>query len=112
MVSMNAQIEMFCQKYQVDARKIYHIQLVLEELLLVIFGEYYADVSPQISLSIEFAEEGEEISISLHYASQHFNPFQLEIKDEDHLGITIVKNLAKEIIHNADKGLNTLTIKI
>lgn len=112
MVSMNAQIEIFCQKYQVDARKIYHIQLVLEELLVVIFRECYADASPQISLSIEFPEAGEEITISLHYSGQHFNPFQVDMKDEDHLGITIVKNLAKETIHIADKGLNTLTIKI
>jgi polar amino acid transport system ATP-binding protein len=52
MVAMQAKIEVFCQKYQVEVRKIYHIQLVLEELLVVIFKECYADTSPNIGLSI------------------------------------------------------------
>ncbi len=112
MVTMNAQIEVFCQKYQVEARKIYHIQLVLEELLVVIFRKCYAEVSPDISLSIEFPANKEEISISLHYAGQGFDPFQVDLPDEDYLGITLVKKIAKETIHLADKGLNTITIKI
>ena len=112
MVAMQAQIEVFCQKYQVDARKIYHIQLVLEELLVVIFRECYADASPDICLSIEFPAAGEEISVSLHYAGQLFDPFQSDLPDEDHLGIMLVKKIAKETIHIADEGLNSITIKL
>ncbi len=111
MVAMNAQIEIFCQKYQVAARKVYHIQLVLEELLVVIFRECYADASPDIRLSIEFPAASDEISISLYYAGRHFNPFQVDLLNEDHLGIAIVKKITKETIHFADKGLNTITIK-
>lgn len=111
MVTMNARIEVFCQKHQVETRKIYHIQLVLEELLVLIFRNCYAEVSPDISLSVEFPAGREEISISLQYASQHFNPFQVNMQDDD-LGIVLIKRIAKEVIHFSDKGLNTITIKM
>ncbi len=112
MVAMQAKIEVFCQKYQVDSRKIYHIQLVLEELLMVIFRKCYAETSPDMNLSIEFPADREEISISLHYAGQRFDPFQPDMQEEDQLGITIVKKITKESIHFADNGLNSILIKM
>jgi len=112
MVTMNAQIEVFCQKYQVKQQKIYHIQLVLEEMLVEILRRCYAVVSPDIAFTIECPSVDGEVSISIQYAGSSFDPFGETTPDEDNLGITLVRNMAKANSHYAEKDLNTLIIKL
>ena len=112
MVTMNVQIELFCQKYQMEAQKIYYTQLVLEELLVEILQKCYADLSPQISFSIEFSAEKNEVSLNIQYRSNAYNPFEEGNLEEEYLGIALVQKIAKEIHYSSDTGLNTINLKL
>lgn len=112
MVTMNVQIELFCQKYQMEAQKIYYTQLVLEELLVEILQKCYTNVLPQITFSIEYSAEKNEVSIAFHYRCNAYNPFEEGNQEEEYLGIALVQKIAKEIHHFSDKGLNTINLKL
>jgi polar amino acid transport system ATP-binding protein len=111
MVSMNVQIEMFCQKYNIELKKINHIQLVLEELILEVLAGLYTDVQPQIEFTVEFSEERGEILITFNCKGREFNPF-VNKDDADHLGIILISGISKKISHNYSNGLNTININI
>lgn len=111
MVSMNVQIEMFCQKYNIELKKINHIQLVLEELILEVSEKLYTEIQPKIDYTIEFSEERGEILITFNYKGREFNPF-VNTDDADHLGIVLITGVSKSISHNCENGLNSININI
>ncbi len=114
MVSMNAQIEVFCYKHGMTWAQISRIQLLIEELIMEIFRVCYQDIRPDMAFTIAFAEETEEISISLTYRADFFNPLEFEGTegDPDHLGIVIVNNLARQREHMFADGRNTINLKL
>ena len=112
MVTMNVQIELFCQKYQIETKKIYHIQLLLEELMVEIFRKCTAGALPDISYTIEYSAENNEIAISLNYAGADFDPLEATTDEEDPLGMVLVRRIAKETLHQFGEGLNTINIKL
>lgn len=111
-VTMNAQIEVFCQKYNIESKKGYYIQLVLEELMVEIFKHCYESVPPVIDFAIEYSAENNEVSISLNYVADDFNPFEEVADDVDNLGMVLVRRIAKETEHIFEKDLNTINIKL
>jgi polar amino acid transport system ATP-binding protein len=111
MVSMNVQIEMFCQKYNVEFKKINYIQLVLEELIIEVIGSLLKDEQPQIDFSIEFSEERDEIEITFTYRGKEFNPFVIN-DDEEHLGVILVTGISKSTNYKYVDGFNTININI
>lgn len=111
-VAMNAQIEVFCQKYNVEAKKVYHIQLLLEELIVEIFKHCYAEFQPDIAYTIAYSDEKNEIDISLVYRAGGFNPFGIVDNDEESLGMLLVRKISKESNYIFENGLNTINIKL
>ena len=109
-VTMNVQIEIFCKKYNIESKKVYHIQLLLEELLLEIFKHCYESSQPELNYTIEYSEESKEIVICLIYAGGRFNPFENE-DDKDNLGMLLVNSISKQSDYLFEKNRNTLTIK-
>lgn len=114
MVSMNAQIEVFGLKYHMTSRQISRIQLVLEELIMEIFKSCYTERPPDMAFTVAYAQEADEISISLTYAAENFDPFLYagEKDDLDHLGMVIVGNLVKGREHSFDCGQNRISLKL
>lgn len=110
MVTMNVQIEIFCKKYNIDSKKVYHIQLLLEELLLEIFKHCYESSQPELTYTIEYAEDSKEIVICLIYVADRFNPFENENK-KDNLGMLLVNSISKQSDYLFEKNRNTLSIK-
>jgi polar amino acid transport system ATP-binding protein len=110
MVTMNAQVEIFCRKYNIAPRKIYNVQLVLEELIMEIFKHCYAGSKPDMGFAIAYAED--EISISLTYIADEFNPFAHATDDMDGLGMVLVKNFSKQQDHSFVNGQNRINIKL
>lgn len=111
MVAMNVQIELFCQKYNIDSRKINHIQLVLEELILEVSGEAEGKQQLKIDYTIEHSEEKGEILITFCYEGEFQNPFEHE-EESDNLGMVLITGVAKDFNHKYEDGLNTININI
>ncbi len=112
MVSMNAQIEIFCQKYNVRAKQVYHIQLLLEELMMEIFKQCYEGAQPDMAFAIEYSDENNEISIYLTYRADDFNPFEYGGNDIDNLGMVLVSKISKKHEHLFENGRNKINIKL
>jgi len=110
-VTMNAQIELFCQKYNIEAKKVYHIQLVLEELIQEIFKNCYTNLQPELDYTIEYSDENKEISITINFRSEFFNPFDESGDDEYNLGMVLVNSISNNTEHLFDNK-NTLIIKL
>ncbi|MDD3033912.1 MAG: ATP-binding cassette domain-containing protein [Bacteroidales bacterium] len=111
MVSMNVQIEMFCQKYNVESKKINHIQLILEELIVSVIERYPSDSQLSIEFTIEFSEERREIQVAFIYKGELFNPFEIA-EGSDHLGMTLITGVAKSFDHKFENGQNTININL
>lgn len=114
-VAMNAQIEIFCQKYSINAKKVYHIQLVLEELIMEIFKQCYADSEPDMKFTIAYSEENNEASICLDYWADKFNPFEDagdRDNDMDNLGMVLINKIAKQKNHTFENGQNKINIRM
>ena len=111
MVAMNVQIELFCQKYNIDSRKINHIQLVLEELILEVSGEAEDKKQLKIDYTIEHSEEKGEILITFCYEGEFQNPFEHE-EESDNLGMVLITGVAKNFNHKYEDGRNTININI
>lgn len=114
MVSMNAQIEVFCLKYDLTSKQISRIQLVLEELLMEIFKSCCTDSKPDVAFTIAYAQEADEISLSMTYRGENFDPFRYAgAKDDlDHLGMVIIGNMVKERRHSFADGRNRISLKL
>lgn len=109
-VNMNVQIEIFCRKYNIQSKKVYHIQLLLEELLLEIFKHCYDNSHPELTYTIEYSEDSKEVVICLIYEADRFNPFENKSED-DNLGMLLVNSISKYSEYLFEKNQNTLTIK-
>ena len=114
MVSMNAQIEIFCQKYQMTSKQISRIQLVLEELIMEIFKSCYKGRLPDMAFTISYAPDRDEVSVSLIYKAEDFDPFQYAgAKDDlDHLGMVLAGNIAGQREHTFADGQNRISLKL
>ncbi len=110
MVAMNVQIELFCQKYNIDSRKINHIQLVLEELIIEVSG---VETKQQLKIdyTIEHSEERDEILITFNYYGDLLNPFERS-EESDNLGMVLIEGVAKKIDHKYEDGRNAIYINI
>lgn len=111
-VSMNAQIELFCKKYSIEQQRIYRVQLVLEELLGVIFTQCYQHEAPDMEFMMGYAQEQDDITLDLVFKAAEFNPFAPQREDSDDLGMLLVRNYAKQCGHAFSQGSNRVTINI
>jgi len=111
MVEMNVKIELFCQKYNIEVKKVNHIQLVIEELILEVFGKTKNDNTLKIDFTIEYSEERGEILIIFSYENEFFNPFDVS-QGEDHLGMVLISGIAKKTGHSFENGRNSININI
>ena len=111
-VSLNAQIEMFCKKYAIEQQRIYRVQLVLEELLVMIFTQCYQHETPNVEFTMAYSQEQDDITLDLVFKAAEFNPFAPQGGDSDDLGMLLVRNYAKQCGHAFSQGSNRVTINI
>jgi polar amino acid transport system ATP-binding protein len=112
MVTMNAQIEVFCQKYDVSPKEIYNVQLVLEELIMEIFLKCYAGSQPDMEFTIAYSDKHNDISINMTYKADEFNPLAYTPDDMDSLGMVLVKKFSKQQEYSFVDGSNQIMIKL
>ena len=112
MTAMNAQIEVFFNKYNIPLERIYNVQLVLEELIMEIFMQCYRTSQPDIEFTVAYLPENDEISICLNYVADPVNPLVHATDNEDELGIVLVKKFSTQHEYLYANGKNQIVITL
>lgn len=109
-VGMNARVEVYFQKYGLEKKRLSSLQLLLEEILVLLFREQFFESQPDIELTVQYASEKREVKVNISYGGSAFNPF--EIDDED-LGVMLIRGLCggKDYDYSQNKNILTLILK-
>lgn len=106
-VGMNARIEVYFQKYGLSKKQLFNLQLLLEELIVILFRELYSKTSPDITLNVQYFAEKKKVRIDASFRSPAFDP--LAGSDED-LGVLLIRRLSDDITHEYSDNKNTIII--
>lgn len=107
LVGLNARVEVYFQKYGLSRKRLYNLQLLLEELLVLLFREQYANTQPSIQLSIEYASAKKEVRFGVRFDGPAFDPFT---GDGEDLGIMLIRGLCAAKEHSYAEEINSLEI--
>jgi polar amino acid transport system ATP-binding protein len=106
--ALNAGIETFGRKHFFAEKQIYHIQLVLEEIILNQLLPAQGE-SVDITVLVDYSEEDGSIEIILTYAGKPCNPFE-EGSGPDDLSIRIIRKLVTQNDYSLQDGKNLLRL--
>ena len=110
LMQLQGEIRSFTGRYGLDDKKAYRLQLCTEELIYEMLHNVQQDIDIQIQIS--FDERDKCTVIELRSKGDKYNPFEAEMEDEIHLGVTILKNTAKKVDYRFDNHNNYLNIEL
>ena len=103
-------IQNFGEKYGLDQKRTYRLQLCCEELICELLDHCYAGREDiDLKLSVSHAESDGATQIDIDCGGMAFNPFEQE---EDGLGVTILKNMSKQLEYNYTDNRNQINITL
>lgn len=105
--ALNAGVEIFGRRHFLPEKKIFNIQLVLEELLIQKLLARQ-EKSSDITVTVGYSEESGAIDLTFVYADEPYNPFVQSAKDD--LSMIIVRQLATPCDYTFDEGKNKLIL--
>ncbi len=114
LMEMQNKILLFAEKYGLQNKYTYRLQLCTEEIIYEMLNGAYDD-GDKISLVIDiiYSEAGKNSEFKISCAGKNYNPFaNVEENLEDELGVMILKNLTKEISHEYLNGVNKISFKL
>ncbi len=103
-------IQNFGEKYGIDQKHIYRLQICSEELIYEMLDHCFGqndNIDIQVDVAYSEAERTTEITITS--GGREYDPF---IKDDDGLGITIIKKMAKEKSCKRVGNLTRIEVKL
>lgn len=109
LVGMNARVEVYFQKYGLEKKRLHNLQLLLEELLVLMFREHFAESQPDIALAIQYSSVSKEVKISMDYIGPEFNPFE---RDGEDLGVMLIRGLCAYKEHACVDEINSLALTL
>lgn len=117
LLEMQGGIRLFTEKYGISSKLAYRLELCSEELVYEMLSGCYAQgqIDVDIMLEISYSEADSSIILSLTSGGREFNPFNAEHDDDDdnvHLGVAMLKKIAKEISYNFSAGINKIQITL
>ncbi len=108
LMALQGGIQTFGEKYNMDPKRIYRLQICCEELICELLEHCCPEGAPvRMNLNISYAEVDRNTLISLACEGAEYNPFRQE---EDGLGVTILKNMAKEIRCSREGNTSRITV--
>ncbi len=120
LMAMQGGIHSFTEKYGINKKLSYRLQLGCEELAYeIISGCYDKNQIPNISVEISYSEADNNTEICFKSSGKKFNPFaNLEENnynnDDDgnnlHLGVVMLRKIAKTINYDFANNVNTIKI--
>lgn len=114
LMQMHGGLQKFGEKYGIDGKYIIRLQLYAEEIIEEVIVQEGEDITPDISLRISLAEGTRDMLIEVLYMGKEIDPFNILIMDPAgvHIGLTILRKVAKTIEHSYKYGINTLKIVV
>ena len=119
LLEMQGGIHSFTEKYGINSKLSYRLELCSEELVYEMLEGCYNKKSNDVNISLEilYSEANSSVKFSLTSAGEKFNPFDdtSKILDDDnvHLGIAILKKVAKDkIFYTFSEGINKIEITL
>ena len=110
---MQGGIQTFAEKYGLSTRRTNRLQLACEELIYEMLGNSAGD-DVKISLDVTYSEADNSIAIKFSCAGQPYNPLDKDFDalDEENLGATILRGLAKNFSHEYTDGTNRIHFEL
>ena len=110
LMQLQGGIQIFGEKYGLNVRKIHRLQICCEELIYEMLAHCYpADVQVEMHLDISYVEADQTTEITLTSGGREYNPFEQE---DDGLGVTILKQMAKQIACQRDGSRSIIMITL
>ncbi len=110
LMALQGGIQNFGEKYGLDQKQIYRLQICSEELIYEMLGGCYSkDEEVDINLDISYSEAKGITELSITSGGKEFDPFK---QDDDGLGITILKTMAKDINYLWEGNKNHIKIEL
>ena len=103
-------IQSFGEKYGLTLDRIFRLQLCCEELIYELLDKCYPNREDvDMSLLISYAELDGTSQIDIDCGGACYNPFE---QQEDSMGVTILKNAAKQFSYRYTDSRNQIDIKL
>ena len=103
-------IQNFGEKYGLDEKRTYRLQICCEELIYDLLDHCYpSENRVDIKLSVSHAESDSATQISLSCGGKPHNPFD---QPEDGLGVTILKKMSRQLEYRREGELNQISIRL
>ena len=118
LLEMQGGIRTFTEKYGINSKLAYRLELCSEELVYEMLAGCYKNANDvDISLDISYSEADSSVELTMTSGGGKFNPFEdvSEISggDDVHLGIAILKKVAKGgINYGFSDGINRIQLKL
>ena len=115
LLEMQGGIHLFTEKYGISQALAYRLELCSEELIYEMLEGCYEKSEDNVNISIEISYSEADSAVSLNFTSggKEFNPFEAQEDDDVHLGVAILKKVAKGgINYDFSEGLNKIQITL
>ena len=110
LMALQGGIQTFGEKYGMNGRYIYRLQICCEELIYEMLNHCFLDnKTVDISLNVTYAEADRTVGIDLSCGGEAYNPFE---QPEDGLGVTILKKVASQLTYYRDLGRSIISIRL
>ncbi len=115
LMEMQNKILLFAEKYGLKAKYINRLQLCCEETIYLLLDNVYQNAEKiSVIVDIIYAEATKKSEFKILCVGREYNPFaEIESTDfEDNLGLTILQNVAQDLSHAYENGVNKISFKI
>ncbi|MEG1772756.1 MAG: amino acid ABC transporter ATP-binding protein [Clostridia bacterium] len=110
LMQLHGGIRNFAERYGLESKYANRLQLCTEELVYELLNGCGAEVD--LNVEITYGELTKSVTLSCDCAGESFNPFDTAGDEEIHLGLTILKNVSKNIECQYENGRNLVKIKL
>ena len=108
LMKLQGGLQTFGEKYGIDSRRIYRLQICCEELIYELLDHAFHGTDPvDMKMSVSYAAANRTTEIVFSWFGKAYNPFE---QTDDGLGVTILKKMAKKISFRTEESLNRITI--
>lgn len=110
LMQLQGGIQSFGEKYGLMQKYTYRLQMCCEELVYEMLNNCYPDGGDiDMHLGIAYSEADKSTEISLETGGREYDPFK---QDDDGLGVTILKKMAKSIDCRRENDRTYITVSL
>ena len=110
LMTLQGGIQTFGEKYWLNSREIFRLQICCEELVYDMLNHCYTGTDTvEMKLDVTYVEADKETGIFLSCSGLPYDPFEQE---DDNLGITILKKMGKNLNYQWKDGRNRISIRL